>query len=167
MKLDSKKLGQLYHKDLKICIIFSEYNSSIGNELLKNCYDTLTNHRVSSKNIDILRVPGALETPLAAQAMASKKKYDAIIALGIVLKGETYHFELVCDQTYSGLMRVSLENKIPVIFGIIAAKTKAEAMKRAQKKGLNKGEEYAETAIQMATLMKNPNVQKFPSQDRI
>lgn len=154
MQLDKKNLAPQNNKNIKIGIVFSEYNSSIGNELLNNCLDTLKKHQVAQKNIEIVKVPGALETPIAAKILANKKKYHAIIALGIVLKGETYHFELVCNQTYSGLMKVSLNNKIPIIFGIIAANTKVQAVKRAQKKGLNKGKEFAETAIQMATLLK-------------
>jgi len=152
MKLDSKKISSIDGKKFQIGIVFSEYNSSIGNLLLKNCLDTLKDHNVQPNNINIVKVPGALETPLIAAKMARSKKYDAIIALGVVLKGETYHFDLVCDQTYSGLMQVSLEYDLPVIFGILGANTKSQAVKRANTKGLNKGKEYAETALQMAKI---------------
>jgi 6,7-dimethyl-8-ribityllumazine synthase len=150
MKTSSSKPSALNGKYLRIAIILARYNDSIGSELLKNTHDTLVEHGVGESNIKVLRVPGALELPLAALIIAKEKIYDAIIALGVVIKGETAHFEHVCEQSLRGLMDVGLETETPVVFGVITAMNEAQARERANKDKLNKGREYAETAIEMA-----------------
>lgn len=153
MKLDgsSKKTG--HGNNLKIAIVFSEYNSSIGDILLKNTVSGLIDQGVDKKSIRTIRVPGALEIPLAAMK-ASQLDFDAIIALGIVLKGETSHYEIVSEQSHRALMDISLNYGIPVVFGIICAFTPKQALERADNKKLAKGREFAETAVEMANLMK-------------
>lgn len=153
MKIASSTPENLNGNGLKIAIILSRFNDSIGSALMENTVDTLKSHGVDESDISITLVPGALETPLVAQKLAKKKQYDAIIALGVVIRGETYHFELVANESHRGLMNVSLENDIPVIFGLIMADNPDQAIARAEKDQLNKGKEYAESAIEMARLM--------------
>jgi 6,7-dimethyl-8-ribityllumazine synthase len=142
-------------KGLKIAIILSRFNDSLGNILLENTLDTLKKLNVSEKNIQITKVPGALELPLTAKLIATKQKPDAIIALGIVIKGDTSHYDHVCTETHRGLMKVSLKTETPVVFGVITAFTKKQAVDRVEKNKLNKGKEYAETAVEMAILKKD------------
>ena len=137
-------------KNLRIAIILARYNDGIGSVLLKNTHETLLSRGVKESSVKVIRVPGALELPLAAKLAAKKKVFDAIIALGVVIKGETPHFEHVCRESLRGLMDVGLETKTPVIFGVITALNVAQARERADKNKLNKGREYAEAAIEMA-----------------
>jgi 6,7-dimethyl-8-ribityllumazine synthase len=155
MKPPSSKPTTLNGKGLRMAIILARYNDSIGEELLKNTHATLIEHGVEESDIKTLRVPGALELPLAAQIAAKEKNYDAIIALGVVIKGETAHFEHVCEQSLRGLMDIGLQTETPVIFGVITAFTEAQARDRADADKLNKGREYAETAIEMAGVKNN------------
>jgi len=141
-------------KGLKISIILSRFNDSLGNTLLENTLVRLKELNVAEENIELTKVPGALELPLTAKLIATKKNPDAIIALGIVVKGETSHYEHVCNESHRGLMNVSLETETPVIFGVITALNEQQAIDRVEKNKMNKGKEYAETAIEMA-LLKN------------
>lgn len=147
-------MDQLDGKDMNIAIILSRFNDSIGNRLHNNVVDELQNLNVDESDIRAVRVPGALELPLAAQELAKTRKYDAIIALGVVIRGETFHFELVCQESHRGLMDVSLKTKTPVIFGVITAENEQQAVARAEADQMNKGKEYARAAIEMALLMK-------------
>lgn len=152
---ESKPDKALDGKNLKISIILSRFNDSLGNILLENTIETLKKLNVSEKNIQITKVPGALELPLTAKLIAIKQKPDAIIALGIVIKGDTSHYDHVCTETHRGLMKVSLKTETPVVFGVITAFTKKQAVDRVEKNKLNKGKEYAETAVEMALLKKD------------
>lgn len=154
MKVASSTMDQLDGKDMNIAIILSRFNDSIGNRLHNNVVDELQNLNVDESDIRAVRVPGALELPLAAQELAKTRKYDAIIALGVVIRGETFHFELVCQESHRGLMDVSLKTKTPVIFGVITAENEQQAVARAEADQMNKGKEYARAAIEMALLMK-------------
>jgi len=158
MQTSSSKPATLNGKGLRIAIILARYNDAIGGELLKNTHATLLEYGVGESDINTLRVPGALELPLAAKIVAKTGKYHAIIALGVIIKGETAHFEHVCEQSLRGLMDVGLQTETPVIFGIITALTEAQANDRADSDKLNKGREYAETAIEMAGLNKQSNL---------
>jgi 6,7-dimethyl-8-ribityllumazine synthase len=142
-------------KNLKITIIQSRFNDSLGNILLENTLETLKKLNVTEKNIQVLKVPGALELPFTAKLVALKQKPDAIIALGIVIKGDTSHYDHVCTETHRGLMKVTLKTETPVVFGVITAFTEKQVVDRVQKTKLNKGKEYAETAIEMALLKKS------------
>lgn len=153
MKIESSTPDDLNGKGLKIAIVLSRFNDSAGNELLKNTVKELQNLGVEENDIILERVPGALELPFAAQEIA-RQKPDVMIALGVVIRGETYHFELVANESHRGLMNVSLTTGIPVIFGVITANTPDQAIARASKTQLNKGKEYAQSAIEMARLAK-------------
>lgn len=154
MRISKLKKEKLSGHNLKIAIIFSEFNSEIGSILLKNTEKSLINLGVTKKDLTIVSVPGALETPLIAKILAENRKYDAIITLGIILEGETAHFDIVSTQSYQGLMQVALETKVPIIFGILTCKTIKQAQDRAAENKLNKGLEFAQTAIKMAKLQK-------------
>lgn len=155
MKTASSKPVKLEGKGLRIAIILARYNDGIGGELLKNTCATLVRHGVGESDVKIIRVPGALELPLAAKLAAKTGKFHAIIALGVVIKGDTPHFEHVCRESLRGLMDVGLQTETPVVFGVITALNEQQARDRAEKSKLNKGREYAETAIEMAGLAKS------------
>lgn len=145
---------ELNGANLKISIVFSRFNNSLGKILLQNTLETLSKLKVPTKNILVTRVPGALELPIAAKLITKKQQPDAIIALGIVIKGDTSHYEHVCTESHRGLMNVSLETQTPVVFGVITAFTEKQAVERVQQNKLNKGKEYAQTAVEMALLKK-------------
>jgi len=154
MKTSKSTPEKLNGKPFKFAVILSRYNDDIGNELLKNTRETLLKHGTKEKNIELFRVPGALEIPITANALALKDKYDALICLGVVIKGETPHFELVANECYRGLMDISLCSDTPIIFGILTTNTIKQAKERAAKSKMNKGKEFAEGAIEMAMLLK-------------
>ena len=154
MKLSGSKSATLNGKKYRYGIILSRYNDHLGSELLKNTHANLLKNGAKEKNIEIFRVPGALEIPVTANLLALQDKYDVIIALGVVVKGETPHFDLVARECYRGLMDISLCSDTPIIFGVLTVNNEKQAKDRVSKAKLNKGKEYAETAIEMATLIK-------------
>ena len=154
MKNSKSAVENLNAKPYRFAIILSRYNIEIGNELLKNTHETLLKNGAKLKNIKLFRVPGALEIPVIANALALKNKFDAIIALGVVIKGETPHFDLVTRECYRGLMDITLCSDTPIIFGVLATNNLKQAKERAAKSQQNKGREFAEAAIEMAMLLK-------------
>ncbi len=154
MKISENNPINLNGKPFRFAIILARFNDKLGLELLKNTKETLIANSVKEKRIEIFRVPGALEIPIAASLLAQKHRYHAIIALGVVIKGATPHFQHVSQQCYRGLMDVSLCSDTPVIFGVLTVNNEKQAKERVAKKGLNKGKEYAEAAIEMATLLR-------------
>ena len=150
MKLNQSKssVKKSNVKNVKVAILLPRFNDELGLELLKNTEAGLQKHGV--KNVTIYRVPGALELPYAALKLAKSKKYHVIIALGIVIRGETKHFDLVTEECHRGLMQVSLTHEIPIIFGVLATENKKQALDRISANKMNKGGEFAEAAIEMA-----------------
>ncbi len=144
--------GQLTTNGEKFCIIVSRFNDFIGSKLLAGAMDELVRHGVSEKNIDIVKVPGAFEIPLAALKCA--KKYDAVIALGAIIKGSTPHFDYVSAELSKGIAQVSLQTGVPVAFGVLTTDNLEQAIERAGSKAGNKGADAAKTAIEMANLIK-------------
>jgi len=139
----------------RIAIIMSKYNDSLGNQLRENVEKTLIKHEVPAKNIQTFLVPGALEIPFVAKKLiAQKNTFDAIITLGLVIKGDTYHFEVVCNESYRALMDLNLQSPIPIIYGILTVNTIEQAQIRVDSQGLNKGEEFALAALEMITINK-------------
>ena len=138
-------------KDLKVGIISSRFNTPVVSELLNFCIKKLESQGVSLYNIVHKEVPGALEIPLLANAFALSKEFDVLIGIGAVIRGETYHFEVVSDQSAQGVMRVQLDHNIPVINAIITTNSSEEAYARTK----IKGEEAALNAIEMAALIKS------------
>ena len=146
--------GNLLGKGLKFGVVVSRFNDFITAKLLEGAQDALLRHGVNKGDIDIARVPGAFEIPLAAQRLAKTKKYDAIICLGAVIRGGTPHFEYVAAEVSKGIARVSLDTGLPVSFGVITADTLEQAIERAGTKAGNKGFDAAVDAIEMARLLK-------------
>ena len=135
---------------LKIGIVVSRFNAGIGDGLLTSCTSQLLKLGVVSEDIHVLTVPGALEAPLALQKMAQTGKYHALIALGAVVRGETYHFEVVSNESASGIMSVQLDCGIPIANGILTTNDDDQALTRMAEKGA----ECATAAIEMANLLK-------------
>lgn len=146
--------GQLTTSNEKFCIIISRFNDFIGSKLLSGAVDELKRHGVSDDNIDVVKVPGAFEIPLAAQKFAKSGKYNALITLGAVIKGSTPHFDYVSAEVSKGVAHVSLETGVPVIFGVLTTDNIEQAIERAGTKAGNKGADAAKTAIEMANLVK-------------
>jgi len=130
------------------------YRATIVENLIESCMTELKAQGVSEKNVSIFRVPGALEIPLTAKKLAKSKKYDAIIVFGVVLKGDTYHFEQVADECARGAMNVSYECEIPVVFQVLCVYKLADALARSRGTKDNRGTEGAKTALAMISLLK-------------
>lgn len=152
MEIDTKNSIEIEGADLKIVIILPYFNESIGMELLKNAKEELLRNNVKPENIKEIRVAGTLEIPFAAQKVIEKTNPDAIIALGIVIRGETSHYDLVTEATHSGLMDVQLKTGTPIAFGVLACENEEQAKHRASKKGLNKGKQAAQAILIQTTI---------------
>jgi 6,7-dimethyl-8-ribityllumazine synthase len=150
-KNNTKRL-RIDGKKLKIAIVLPYFNEKLGMEMLKNAKKELLEYGVKDKNIRVVRVAGALEIPFACKKIIQKYKPDAIIALGIIIKGETDHYDVVKNFTYKGIMKVQLGNGIPIAFGVLTCQTLKQAKKRASAKGLNKGAEAAKAALIQTTI---------------
>lgn len=137
--------------DLRIAVVVSRFNEEISKRLLRGAMGALEEHGVQDP--DVLWVPGSLELPVTALALAEKGNHDAIVCLGCVIRGETYHFELVAGQAAAGIMQVQLDTGIPVAFGVLTTEDKEQALARSGLKN-NKGADAAEVAIEMANLMR-------------
>ena len=146
--------GKLIGTGKKFAIIFSRFNEFVGEGLLKAANDCLIKHGVNENSIDIIKVPGAFEIPVTADRLASKKKYDAIICLGVIIRGATPHFEYVASAASNGISQVSQKYSLPVIFGVLTTDTIEQAIERAGTKSGNKGWDSAITALEMADLFK-------------
>jgi|TARA_B110001469_G_scaffold93428_1_gene89185 6,7-dimethyl-8-ribityllumazine synthase len=142
-------LGEEDTKILNVGIIYSRFNEPVVKELLNSCVDQLIFKGVDEKHILQKEVPGALEIPIMINAYAITKKFDVLIGVGAVIRGETYHFEVVSDQSANGLMQVQLKHNIPVINAIITTNSGEEAFARTK----IKGKEAADGAIEMAIMM--------------
>lgn len=147
--------GQLIGEGKRFGIVVSRFNDFISEKLVGGALDALTRTGTLEKDIDILKVPGAFEIPLAAQQLARTGKYHALICLGAVIRGATPHFDYVSAEVSKGVAQVSLENAVPVIFGILTTDTVEQAIERAGTKSGNKGWSAAMAAVEMANLMEN------------
>ena len=139
----------------KFVIIVARFNGFVVESLLEGALDLLKRQGVNDNNITVVRVPGAFEMPLVAKKIAEKKDCDAIIALGAVIRGSTPHFDFVAGECASGLASVSLEEKIPVAFGVLTTDTIEQAIERSGTKAGNKGADAALPALEMVSLMRN------------
>lgn len=146
--------GQLVAGNETFCIIISRFNDFIGSKLLSGAIDELKRHGVRDENIDIVKVPGAFEIPLAAMKFAKTQKYNAIITLGAIIRGATAHFDYVSAELSKGIAQVSLQTEVPVIFGVLTTENIEQAIERAGTKAGNKGADAAKAAIEMANLLK-------------
>ncbi len=146
--------GEVNAKGLKICIVVSRFNDFITSRLLDGAIDALIRHGAKKEDIDIVKVPGSFEIPMVAKTVASKKAYNAVIALSAIIRGATPHFDYVASEATKGIAIASMESGIPVAFGIITSDTIEQAIERAGTKSGNKGWDAAITAIEMSNLMK-------------
>lgn len=142
---------ELDGRSLRIALAQARFNSAITDRLAQACRDELRALGVEERHIRHVSVPGALELPLALAALAQTDDYDALVALGCVIRGETYHFELVADQSGAGVMRVSLDNDMPIANAILTVENEAQAWERAE----HKGREAARVAVEMAMLLED------------
>ena len=150
---------------LKFGIVAAKFNKQVTSRLLDACVDTLTAHSVGNENIDIVRVPGAFEIPLVARTMAKSGRFDAVICLGAVIRGETPHFDYICAEVSRGIGQAALDTEIPIIFGVLTTETVAQAAERADPKRFNRGGDAAKSAIEMVRVMRmvRGNVRKLKS----
>ena len=145
--------GQLIGQGKRFGIVVSRFNDFISEKLVGGALDALTRTGTRREEIDIIKVPGAFEIPLAAQLLARTGKYHAVICLGAVIRGATPHFDYVSAEVSKGIAQVSLETAVPVIFGILTTDTVEQAIERAGTKSGNKGWSAAMAAVEMANLM--------------
>lgn len=140
--------------DARIAIVASRYNNYIVERLLSGCINTLHKTGITGERITVVRVPGAFEIPVAAGRLADRDDYDAIIALGAVIRGETPHFEYICNECAHGLAVIALQVDMPVIFGVLTVDTIGQAEDRSGDEESNKGCEAASTALEMIDVLR-------------
>lgn len=146
--------GNLVSQGIKIGIVAARFNDFIVSRLIGGCEDTLLRHGVREEDISLAWVPGAFEIPLIASKMAKSGKFDAVIALGAVIRGSTSHYDYVCSEVSKGIANVSLNSDIPVLFGVLTTDSIEQAIERAGSKAGNKGSECAQGAIEMVNLIR-------------
>ncbi|HEY2989721.1 MAG TPA: 6,7-dimethyl-8-ribityllumazine synthase [Candidatus Binatia bacterium] len=144
--------GGLDARGMKFGIVVSRFNGAITERLLEGALEALKTHGGEENNIDVVRVPGAFEIPLIAKKLASSGKYNALICLGAVIRGDTPHFEYIAEAVTRGIGAIVLEDRLPVSFGVLTTNNVEQAMERAGSQHENKGFEAALTAIEMASL---------------
>ena len=149
--------GDFMPTDARYGIAVGRFNGFVVESLLDGAIDTLLRHGVDDTDIEVTRVPGAFELPLIVQAMAQSGKYDAVIALGAVIRGSTPHFDVVANESAKGLSTVALQTGKPVINGILTTDSIEQAIERSGTKAGNKGAEAASTALEMVSLLKKFN----------
>ncbi len=150
--------GKLNAKGFRFAIVVSRFNSFITDRLVEGALDALKRHGADENKIDIYRVPGSFEIPLAAKLLAKKKDIDAVVCLGAVIKGATPHFHYVASEVTKGIAQSSLEMEKPIAFGIITSDSIEQAIERAGTKAGNKGYDAAMSAIEMVNLIKESNL---------
>ena len=145
--------GELTAQNKRFSIVVSRYNELIGSKLLDGALDCLRRHDVDENSIDIFWVPGAFEIPLVAKKIAQLGRYDAVICIGAIIRGDTPHFDFVAAETVKGIALGSMETGVPIIFGIITADNVDQAVQRAGTTAGNRGFDAALAAIEMSNLM--------------
>ena len=146
--------GHLVATGLKFGVVISRFNELLSSRLLSGAKDAIVRHGASEADIDVAWVPGAFEIPVVASKLAASGRYDAVLALGVIIRGGTPHFEYIASEVSKGIAKVGMDTGVPVMFGVITADTIEQAVERAGTKAGNKGWEAAEAAIEMANLVK-------------
>jgi len=146
--------ADLLARDIRVAIVAARFNDFVVARLIDGAVDALVRHGASEKNIELVRVPGAYEMPLVVKKLALSRRYDAIVALGAVIKGDTAHFDFVAGECSSGVARASLDSGVPVGFGVLTCDTFEQAIDRAGGKAGNKGAEAALAALETHNLLK-------------
>jgi 6,7-dimethyl-8-ribityllumazine synthase len=144
--------ADMISKGRKFVIVVSRFNEFISAKLLDGAIDTLIQHGVKDTDISVVWVPGSFEIPMTAQRIAASKKYDAIICLGAIIRGETPHFDFIASEAAKGVAQVAMNSDIPCVFGVVTTDNLEQAVERAGTKSGNKGRDAAETAIEMSNL---------------
>jgi 6,7-dimethyl-8-ribityllumazine synthase len=150
--------GDLLARDLRIAIVAARFNDAIVDNLIRGAVDALLRHGASEKQIEIIRVPGAYDLPFVVRRVAAAKRCDAVVALGVVIRGATPHFDLVAGQCAAGLARAAEETGVPVAFGVLTTDTIEQAVERAGTKAGNKGADAALCALELANLLRRLDV---------
>ena len=145
--------GKVISEGIKVGIVCARFNEFIVSKLLGGCEDTLIRHGVKDEDIDVAWVPGAFEIPVVASKLAESGKYDAVICVGAVIRGQTSHYDYVCNEVSKGIAQVSLSTGVPVLFGIVTTENIEQAIARAGSKAGNKGYDCALSAVEMVNLM--------------
>jgi 6,7-dimethyl-8-ribityllumazine synthase len=145
--------GKLDAQGLKFGLVISRFNELLSSRLLEGALDCLRRHKAREEDIEVFWVPGSFEIPLMVKFLALQKKYNALVALGVVIRGDTPHFEFVAAEAIKGIARVSIEEGVPVALGIVTADNLEQAIERAGTKAGNKGWQAALSAIEMANLL--------------
>jgi len=146
--------GELLARDLRFAFVAARFNDFVVEPLIRGALDALKRHGATEKQIEIVRVPGAFDIPIVARKLALSRRYDALIALGAVVRGQTPHFDYVAGECASGLARIALESGVPVAFGVLTTNTMEQALDRAGGKAGNKGADAALAAVEMANLLR-------------
>ena len=147
--------GSLVSQGIKVGIVCARFNEFIVSKLLSGCEDGLLRRGIREEDIHVAWVPGAFEIPLVAAKMAKSGRYDAVIALGAVIRGSTSHYDYVCAEVSKGIAHAALESGVPVMFGVLTTDTIEQAIERAGSKAGNKGAECAQGAIEMVNLLRS------------
>ena len=147
--------GKLIAQGLRVAIVCARFNEFIVSKLLSGCLDALRRHGAREEDIAVAWVPGAFEIPLAASKLAKSGRFDAVIALGAVIRGATSHYDYVCSEVAKGVAAAGLQSGVPVLFGVLTTDTIEQAIERAGTKAGNKGAECAQGAIEMADLFRS------------
>ncbi len=145
--------GNFAAGEMKIGIVVARFNEFITSKLLSGALDALKRHQINEDSIHVAWVPGAFEIPLIASKMASSGNYDAVICLGAVIRGNTSHYDYVCNEVSKGIAQVSMQSQIPVMFGVVTTENIEQAIERAGTKAGNKGYDAAMGAIEMVNLL--------------
>lgn len=146
--------GDLLARDLRFAIVAARFNERVVEGLVRGAVDALRRHGASDKQIELVRVPGAFDMPPVARRLAQSRRYDAIVAVGAVIRGATAHFDYVAGECAAGLSRVAAETGIPVGFGVLTTDTAEQALDRAGGKAGNKGADAALAALELANLLR-------------
>jgi 6,7-dimethyl-8-ribityllumazine synthase len=146
--------GELQVRDLRFAVVITRFNDFVVEPLLRGALDALRRHGAADKQIEIVRVPGAFDLPIVARKLAMSRRYEALIALGAVIRGQTPHFDYVAGECASGLARIALESGVPVAFGVLTTDTMEQAVDSAGGKAGNKGADAALVALEMANLLR-------------
>lgn len=146
--------GDWSGKGLKVGIVVSDFNEYLTKQLLDGALDTLDRHQLANRSVHVVHVPGAFEIPLAAKKMIERFRPDAVVALAVVIRGKTKHFNQVVDQCAEGIRMLAMQSGVPVVLGMISAENEMDAVRRVGLKNMNKGREWALSAMEMASLSK-------------
>jgi 6,7-dimethyl-8-ribityllumazine synthase len=146
--------GELIVRDLRFALVAARFNDFVVEPLVRGALDALKRHGATEKQIEIVRVPGAFDIPIVARKLALSRRYEALIALGAVVRGQTPHFDYVAGECASGLARIALETGVPIAFGVLTTDTMEQAVDRAGGKAGNKGADAALAALEMANLLR-------------